>query len=97
MLLTAIKHFEKDNVTNQAVHRKIQAAIGEYDELLTMVKKQQLRWSGHVSKSIGIAKTILQGTVKGKSRRDGQNKKWKENIKELTGMDLPDQLGQLKT
>ena len=62
-----------------------------------MVKKQQLRWSGHVSRSSGIAKTILQGTVKGKSRRDGLNKKWKENIKELTGMDSPDQLGQLKT
>ena len=29
----------KDHVTNEEVHRKIQAAIGEYDELLTMVKK----------------------------------------------------------
>ena len=36
----------KDHVTNEEVRRKIQAAIGEYDELLTLVKKQKLRWFG---------------------------------------------------
>ena len=33
----------KDHVTNEEVRRKIQAAIGEYDELLTLVKKE---WTG---------------------------------------------------
>ena len=37
----------KDHVTNEEVRRKIQAAIGEYDELLTLVKKRKLRWFGH--------------------------------------------------
>ena len=32
----------KDHVTNEEVRRKIQAAIGEYDELLTLVKKRTL-------------------------------------------------------
>ena len=32
----------KDHVTNEEVRRKIQAAIGEYDELLTLVKKRKL-------------------------------------------------------
>ena len=32
----------KDHVTNEKVRRKIQAAIGEYDELLTLVKKRKL-------------------------------------------------------
>ena len=41
----------KDHVTNEGVHRKIQAAIGEYDELLTLVKKQKLRWFCHISRS----------------------------------------------
>ena len=33
----------KDHVTNEEVRRKIQATIGEYDELLTLVKKRMLR------------------------------------------------------
>ena len=78
----------KDHVTNEEVRRKIQAAIGEYDELLTLVKKRKQRWFGHVSRSSGLAKTILQGTVKGKRKRGRQKKKWEDNIKEWTGMDF---------
>ena len=64
---------KKDHVTNEEDHRKIQAAIGEYDELLTLVKKWKLRWFGHVSRSSsGLAKTNLQGTVKGKGKRGRQ-------------------------
>ena len=59
----------KEHVTNEEVRIKIQAAIGENDELLTLVKKQKLGWFGHVSRSSGLAKTILQGTVKGKRTR----------------------------
>ena len=33
----------KDHVINEEVRRKIQAAIGKYDELLTLVKKRKLR------------------------------------------------------
>ena len=78
----------KDHVTNEGVRRKIQAAIGEYDELLTLVKKRKLRWFGHVSRSSGLAKTILQGTVKGKRKRGRQKKRWEDNNKEWTGMDF---------
>ena len=76
----------KDHVTNEEVCRKIQTAIGEYDELLTLVKK--LRWFGHVSRSSGLAKTILQGLVKGKRKRGRQKKRWEDNIKEWTEMDF---------
>ena len=80
----------KDHVTNEEVRGKIQAAIGEYDELLTLVKKQKLRWFGHpsVTRSFGLAKTILQGTVKGKRRRGRQRKRWEDNTKDWTGMDF---------
>ena len=78
----------KDYITNEEVCRKIQAAIGEYDELLTLVKKRKLRWFGHVSMSSGLAKTILQGKVKGKGNRGRQKKGWEDNIKEWTGMDF---------
>ena len=70
------------------VCRKIQAAIGEYDELLTLVKKWKLRWFGHVSRPFGLAKTVLQGTLKGKRKRGRQKKRWEDNIKEWTGMDF---------
>ena len=76
----------KDHVTNEEVRRRIQAAIGEYDELLTLVKKGKLRWFGHISS--GLAKTILRGTVKGKRKRGRQKKRWEDNIKEWTGMDF---------
>ena len=36
----------------------------------------------------GLAKTILQGTVKGKRKRGRQKKRWEDNIKERTGMDF---------
>ena len=85
----------KDHVTNEEVCRKIQAAIGEYDELLTLVKKRNLRWFGHVSRSSGLTKTVLQGKEKGKEadRRRG-GKTISKSGKEWT---LPAQLGQLKT
>ena len=77
----------KDHVTNEEVRRKVQAAIGEYDKLLTLVKKRTLRWFGHVSRSSGLAKTILQGTMKGERKRGGQKKRWEDNINEWARMD----------
>ena len=62
MLPETIEH----RVTNSEVRRNIQAAIGVYDEFLTLVKKRKLRLFGHVSRYSSLAKTILQGTVKGK-------------------------------
>ena len=78
----------KDHVTNKEVRSKIQTAIGEYDELPTLIKKRKLRWFGHDSRSSGLAKTTLQGTVEGIGKRGRQKKRWEDNIKEWTGMDF---------
>ena len=59
----------KDHVTNEEVCAKIQQAIGPHKDLLTIVKRRKLQWYGHVSHSSGLAKTILQGTVKGGRRQ----------------------------
>ena len=75
-----------DHVTYEEVRKKIQAAIAEYDELLIPVKKRKLRWFGHVSRSSGLANTVLQGTVKGQRRRGRQKKRWEDKIKEWTGV-----------
>ena len=87
----------KDHVTNDEVRRKIQAAIGKYDKLLTMLKKRNVRWFGHVSRSSGLAKTILQGPVKGKRRRGRQKRDGMAILKGRQKWTLPAQLGKLKT
>ena len=65
----------KDHVTNEEVCAKIQLAIGPHQDLLTIVKRHKLQWYGHVCRSSGLAKTILQDTVKGgrmKTRQTGE-------------------------
>ena len=56
----------RDHVTNKEVCAKIQQAIGPHEDLLTIVKRSKLKRCGLVSRSSALAKTILQGTVKGR-------------------------------
>ena len=58
----------KDHVTNEEVHAKMQQTTGPHEDLLTTVKRRRLKSYGHVSCSSGLAKTILQVTVKGDIR-----------------------------
>ena len=83
--------------THEEVLQEDPSSIGEYDELLTLVKKAKLRWFGHVSRSFGLAKTILQGTVKGKRKRGRQKKRLEDNIKEWTEMDFSSSTGAAET
>ena len=76
------------HVTNEEVRAKIQQAIGPHEDLLTIVKKRKLQWYGHVSRSSSLAKTILQGTVKGGRRQGRQRKRWEDNIREWTGLEF---------
>ena len=78
----------KDHVTNEEVRSKIQQAIGPHEDLLTIVQRRKLQWYGHVSHSSDLAKTILQGTVKGGRRQGGQRKRWEDNIREWTGLEF---------
>ena len=58
-----------DHVTNFEVRNRIQHATRRHEVLLTTTKRRKLKWYGHVSRSSGLAKTVLQGTVKGARRR----------------------------
>ena len=77
----------KDHVTNEEVHAKIQQAIGRHEDLLTIIKRRKLQWYGNVSRSSGLAKSILQGTVKGGRRQGRQRKRWEDYIREWTGLE----------
>ena len=78
----------KDHVTNEEIRAKIQQAIGPREDLLTTVKRRKLQWYGHVSRSSGLAKTILQGTMKGGGRQGRERKRWEDNIREWTGLEF---------
>ena len=78
----------KDYVTNEEVHAKIQQAIRPHEDLLTITKRRKLLWYGHVSHSSGLAKTFLQGTVKGGRRQGRLRKRWEDNIREWTGLEF---------
>ena len=54
-----LRNSYKDHVTNEEVCAKIQQAIGQHEDPLT-----KLQWHGHVSRSSGLAKTLLQRRVK---------------------------------
>ena len=77
----------KDRVTNKEVRAKILQAIGPHEDL-TIVKRRKLQWHGHVCRSLCLAQTILQGTVKGGRRQGRQRKRWEDNIREWTGLEF---------
>ena len=78
----------KDHVTNEEVRAKIQQAIGPHEVLLTTVNRRKLQWYDHVSRSSGLAKTILQGTEKEERRQGRQKKMWEDNTRKWTGLEF---------
>ena len=80
----------RDHITNQAVRDRLAPILGNRDDLLTSVKKRKLKWYGHVSRGHGMATTILQGTVPGGRKPGRQKLRWEDNVKEWTGLTLPE-------
>ena len=78
----------KDHVTDAEVCAKTQQAIRPIEDLLTIVKRRKLKWSGHFSCSSGLAKHILQGTMKGGRRQGRQKKRWEDDFKKWTGLEF---------
>ena len=78
----------REHITNEEVRNRTRQAIGPHEDLLTTVKQQKLRWYGHITRSSGLAKTVMQGTVQGGRRRGRQRKGWEDNKPEWTGLTL---------
>ena len=72
--------------TCHKVRNRINHGIGPYEYLLTTVKRRKLKWYGHESRSSGLSKTTLQGTLNG--GRGGQRKRWEDIIKEWTSLSI---------
>ena len=78
----------KDHVTNEEICAKIRQAIGPHEDFPASVTRRKLQWYSHASRSSGLAKTILQGTVKERRRQSRQRKRWEDDIKEWTGLEF---------
>ena len=76
----------RDHITSEEVKTRIENATGPYEDLLTSVKRHKLKWYRHTTRSSGLAKTILQGTVQGGRQTGRLKKRWEDNIKEWTGL-----------
>ena len=78
----------KDDVTNEEVRAKIQQAIGPHEDFLNIVKRRKLQWYSHVCRSLGLAKTTLQGTINWIKRQGRQRKRLEDYIMEWTGLEF---------
>ena len=56
------------------------------------VSDELINWYGHITRSTGLAKMVLQDTVQGGRRKGRQKKRWKDNITEWTGLKLGEAL-----
>ena len=79
----------KECKTNDFVFEKVQSLVGPQERLLgpqerllSTIKKRKLKLYGHTSRHVTLAKTIMEGTVKGGQWRGRQHKSWADNIKE---------------
>ena len=87
----------KDHVSNEEIRIKIQQAIGPHEDLLTIVKRRKLQWYCHVSRSLGLAKTILQGTVKGEKDKADRGRGRKTTSGNGQAWSSPSPRGQWRT
>ena len=80
----------KDHVTNEEDRSRTQDAAVVHDDLLTIVKKCKLRWSGHISRSSCMAKTVLQGPVKGARSRGTTKTRQHQRMNRNRGWKFPE-------
>ena len=58
--------------------------------IMAIIKSRTLKLFGHIKRSqIGLSKLCLEGLVEGKRSRGRQPKRWRDNIYEWSGLDLP--------
>ena len=87
----------KDHVTNEVFCAKIQQIEWPHEDLLTIVKRRKLNWYGHVFRSSGMAKTILQDRLKGEKTRETNKRGGRTKSRNGQAWSSPSPRGQLST
>lgn len=76
------------DISNEKVKDKIRQCIGEYKDLVSIVRGRKLKWFGHISLKYCLTHTIMHGATQGTRRPGRQKKSWLQNIKDWTGQTL---------
>ena len=73
--------------TNESIYNELKVHSGE---LSNFVKKQKLKYFGHVSRHDSLEKLILQGRVEGSRSRGRPRRKWTDDIQDWLSEDIGD-------
>ena len=80
----------KEGKTNIVVKNKINTLIGTFEPLLQTIRRRKLKWFGHTSRHNSITKSILQGMVEASRKRGRPKRKYIDDVKEWTKMEIDD-------
>jgi len=75
-----------EHVTNETILERVKRSRG----LLASVKSHKLKHFGHTARHNSLAKDIMLGPMQGKRRQGGQRKQWIDDLREWTGLTIPD-------
>ena len=76
----------RDRLTNNEVRSRIVQAAGQYDELLIIIRRRNIKWLCHVTRCSSLAKIVPHGTVPGKRGRGKPKRTWDTDLREWKGM-----------
>ena len=74
----------RDRRTNESVLRE----LGIHRQLLNIIKKRKLCFFGHLCRADGLAKVVVCGIHPGRRRRGRPRRRYGDDIRAWTGMDL---------
>ena len=69
-----------EHITNPGVKNTINLLIGCHKGVLEIVKERKVKLFGQTTRSTGLAKMILQGTVTDRRKKGRPKKKWTDNV-----------------
>ena len=75
-------HLLQGSCSKEDVRNTIRHAFGQYEDFINNVRKRKLKLYDHITRSVGLSKKSIQGTVQGGRRKGRQKKRWIENISE---------------
>ena len=71
--------------TNESIWEELNVVSGS---VLRFVRRQKLRYFGHIKRHDSLEKDILEGMIEGKRNRGHPKRRWEDDITELLGVSI---------